>query len=188
MLRKMTRMCYHLPMSEAAVCVQCQKPKAHLSCGICQETICKKCAEFIDDDTFAYMNQVPEVLLHSCYCHNCFEKKVRSHIDEYQMDIEKAKDVFVFYRSQGKETSQFKRTQLSFQVEDCLDEADTLMRLAYQTVKADCNAIIDVNVQGKKVRDHAYQTTRWQGTGNPTQVDAEKLTRMEDLRKLLQSR
>lgn len=134
------------------------------------------------------MTPMPEMLSHSSYCYECFQAHVQPELNTYNETLEKAKDVYVFYRTQGKETSLYKRSHPPVRVADALDEADALMRLAFMTVRSDCNAIVDVDLKSKKIRNHAYQTTRWDGMGNPVQVDAEKLDRAEALRRYLQSR
>ncbi|MCB9073181.1 MAG: hypothetical protein H6623_06135 [Bdellovibrionaceae bacterium] len=169
-------------------CKQCQSKKAYLECGICKESICKKCAVFLDAEAFLYMQDTPPFLTQDCYCYTCFSEKVQPLLNSYYEDVEKTKEVYVFYRTQGKETSQYKRTFPQVTTDNALDEQDTLMRLAYLAVRNNCNALVDVNVQAKKIRDHAYQTMRWSGVGNPVQIDADRLDRAENLRRFLQSR
>jgi hypothetical protein len=49
------------------------------------------------------------------------------------------------------------------------------MRLAFLAAKAQFNALVDVDIVPKKVRNFGYQTSLWQGSGVPTVIDASKL-------------
>ena len=75
-----------------------------------------------------------------------------------------------------------KRAAKPFRVDDCTDRDETLMRLAFLAAKADFNALLDVDIVAKKVRNFGYQTSQWQGIGVPARVDREKLEREEETR------
>jgi len=158
-------------MSENVACSVCLKPKAKLECGICKEPICKTCAVFIEEDTLAFLNPMPEDFLTRTFCPLCFDAKVQPTIDQYSSDIEKAKDVFVFYKTENKESRFFKRTDLVLKVKDIADREEALLRLAYQAVKANCNTIVDVDLISEKIRKGSYQTSKWSGTAHPIDAD-----------------
>lgn len=145
-------------------CCACFKPKATLVCGICTESVCKNCAQFLDDDSFAFLKNRPAHLKHTTYCPQCFDKDVAEELARYNDDLDKAKDIAVFDISQGKETRNFKRFDEKYEVKECPDREETLLRLAFMAVRDGFNAIIDVDVTSKKVRQGSYQSQIYSGT------------------------
>ena len=162
---------------EKSTCCICQKPKATLECGICKEALCKYCAQFLEDDAFSFLAQIPPELAHGTYCNPCFDAKVAPELASYQETMERAKNIHVFEKDQGKETRFFKRLEETLKVENCADRNETVLRLAFFTVKAGFNTLIDVDVDYAKVRNGSYKTHVWNGSGIPTHVDEARLNR-----------
>ena len=48
-------------------------------------------------------------------------------------------------------------------VKDCPDRDETIMRLAFFAAQRSSNAVIQVEVTAEKVRNGAYQTSKWSG-------------------------
>jgi len=157
-------------------CNCCFKTKAPYTCGLCQGHSCKSCAHFVDENEFSYFASLPEVLSHDAYCAACFEQKVQPVISQYEETMEKAKDVFVFSKSQTKETRLMGREALPITV-DSRDRQDAVLRLAFLAVHQGYNAIIDVDLHSKKSTETSYKIVTWTGKAIPTNVDAEKLNR-----------
>lgn len=63
-----------------------------------------------------------------------------------------------------------KRIEDPVVVNNCPDELETMMRLAFHAAEAGFNGLIDVEIINTKVRDGAYQTTTWSGSGIPANV------------------
>jgi len=164
-----------------AVCTVCQKPKATLECGLCQDHLCKYCARIMDEDSFSFLAEVPADLSHGVYCTPCFENKVSTALQDYNQTMESAKDILVFYKAHSKETRLVKRVEDPISVADCADERDVILRLAFLAVKSKHNGIIDIEVSAKKVKTGSYQTTTWSGTGIPANVRPEKLIKDKSL-------
>lgn len=158
-------------------CSTCLTAKATLTCGICESQICKACALFLDEDSFSYLSEIPENLNKDVYCNACFQKEVSDALFAYNENVEKAKNVFVYLKEQGKETRLMKRSHPLLRVTNCKDKEEALLRLAFQAVTVDCNAIIDVSLKAEKVRSHAYQTLRWHATAIPTTVEKNRFNR-----------
>lgn len=155
-----------------------QKTKSGLICGICAASLCKGCAVFLEEDSFSFLPTVPAELSHSVYCGSCFVEKVTPEMDSYLRTMEQAKNIAVFEKNQGKETRFLSRKEKTVQVNDCADKAETLLRLAFFAAKANFNAIIDVEVTGKKAHEGgSYKRTVYSGSGVPTHVDARKIVR-----------
>ena len=162
---------------ENTPCCTCLKSKAPLSCGICESSLCKYCTQYMDEGNLSFLSTIPADLNHLTYCVYCYDSKVAPALAKYTEDVQKAKDILVFSKDQKKETRLIKRIEEPVKVEDCPDEHETLMRLAFFAVQAGYNAIIDVDIKSEKIRSGSYQTTKWRGTGVPAHVIESKLLR-----------
>ena len=88
--------CYLHSMSNPSCC-SCYKPKANLVCGICQDTICKKCTQFVDENSFSFLAKAPKDLSATAFCETCFIQKVAPELAKYSELMEQAKNTIVFY-------------------------------------------------------------------------------------------
>lgn len=159
----------------AAECISCGKPKAVLNCEVCEEPLCKKCDQILDPGTFSFLAKIPADLTHLHYCGNCFDTLVAPELDVYQEVMERAKNAFVFFTTQRKETPLIRKAREVLKVSQCHDRDETILRLAFFAAQAGYNAIIEVEVQSEKLRNGAYQTSRWSGSGVAAQIDGKKL-------------
>jgi hypothetical protein len=150
-------------------------------CGLCQGSICKACAEFVDGESFSYSPQGDERFTHGAYCPNCFDANIAEPLAAYNDLLVAAKNVIVFSRDQGKESRLYKRNAPAVAVSDCDDSHEALMRLAFLAAKANFNGLVNVELKSKKLKINSYQTTKWSGSGIPTQIDAAKLARVEKI-------
>lgn len=155
---------------KSEACAICQKPKAPFHCGLCEVALCKSCAQVLADEDFAFLAKRPPELAHGVYCAPCFDSKVAEPLQSYNETLDRAREVNVYTKEQAKETRLLKRTEKPLRVEACADEEETLLRLAFLAAQAGFNSIIDVEINSKKVRDHAYQTTMYTGTAVPIQL------------------
>jgi hypothetical protein len=121
------------------------------------------------------METVPEVLGHPVYCGACHDSEVLPLEEEYRETLERAKDVFVFFKTQRKEIPLTKRSKLQYRIEACKDRDETIFRLAFFAARDGFNAIIETEVSSRKVRNEGYQTSIWSGTAVPASVDAGKM-------------
>ncbi len=161
--------------SSAVTCTSCSKPKAHLQCGICGSSLCKKCTQFLEEDTFAYLRRIPQDLMHTTYCEACFENVVSGELTKYQGLMAAAKEIRIFYNDQRRETRLVPRLEDPYSVQDCADEQEVLMRLAFWAAQAGFNSMLDVEVISKKNKVPGSQRMIWSGTGLPAQVDFDRL-------------
>ena len=106
---------------EKSACCSCLKTNATLQCGICEDSVCKGCARFLDESSFSFLMEIPKNLSHSTYCYSCFDQNVASELASYNQCVEKAKDIIIFEKSQSKETRNFKRHERPYQITDCAD-------------------------------------------------------------------
>jgi hypothetical protein len=128
----------------------------------------------LEEKGFAFMPERPAELSHTVYCSFCYDSQVAPELEKYNETLKQARGVFVFYKDQGKETRLIKRPKIVYQVDDCSDRNETLMRLAFFAAKNGYNAIIDVDISGEKFFINGYQSTKWHGKALPAQVNANK--------------
>lgn len=155
-------------------CISCSKAKALLECASCAGALCKGCAQFTDEHTFAFALTAPAP---GTYCPACFDREIAPRLAEYEDVLERAKDVNVFFRTQGKESRFIRRIEKPIKVEECDDKDETVLRLAFLAALAGFNALVDVDLASRKVIFGKWQTSKWRGTAVPAKVDPEQLKR-----------
>lgn len=158
-------------MNLTPVCKTCRKPKANFQCGICQEPVCKSCAQFLTDSSFSFLRKIPADLSHTTYCSNCFDDKVAGPLDAYNTNMDAAKEVMVFTKDQIKSTAHLKRREEPLMVEDCEDEQETIVRLAFFAAEKKFNCLLDVNITHRKIIVGSHKKTIFNGTAIPTTID-----------------
>jgi len=165
---------------EKVGCASCNKPKATTACGLCQAALCRKCVQFLDPETLRYFDVKPADLLHGNYCGPCFVTKVSPVLADYEEVMDRARGVVVFMNNKGEETRLMNRSAKPIRADDCFDEEETLLRLAYLAAREKFNVLVDVHVQSKIVRRQGgYQTSEFWGTAVPSKVDPQWLKRTE---------
>jgi hypothetical protein len=133
--------------------------------------------QFIDEERFSFHPALARSFTHSTYCPSCYDQQVAPAAAQYDATMEAAKEILVYEKSQGKETRLIKRIAKPVSVDHCADRNETILRLAFQAALAGYNGIIDVDLKSEKVRDGSYQTTRWSGTGVPTNIESRRIVR-----------
>lgn len=156
---------------KSAICSSCRLPKANLTCECCQALQCKSCAQKLKKDSFSFLTTLPKELSHQIYCGRCFDQKVAPALAEYETHLRKARNVNVFFKTQSEETRLMRRSEKPIKVSGCEDKDETLLRLAFLAAQANFNTLIDVVITSEKVRMEAYQTTRWNGSAVPINLD-----------------
>ena len=159
----------------ANLCFTCRKPKAAYHCQLCQEQVCKNCAQFIDENEFSYLKSIPEELKHTTYCLNCFNEKVSTPLENYKEMLVQAKEIIIFYKSEGKITRLLERKQKPYQVENCVDEDEALLKLSMYAVQDKFNALIDINLTSKKIINGSHKKLTWTGTAMPLLLNEKEL-------------
>lgn len=170
--------CYVPFMENTATCCSCLKTKKPaFICGICQSPICKSCVHFVDEHAVSFFAKTSPELTHPAYCGDCFSNTVQPHMAIYEEVLEKAKLVTVFFKDQRKRTRLMNRNEKVIQVKDCSDKEETLMRLAFLASEANFNSLIDVDITFVKTKINFYQTSLWQGSAIPVNLNAAQLKR-----------
>ena len=154
-------------------CSTCLEPKATLQCKVCSTPQCKKCVQVVGDERLTYLDEaVPKLLKGGgVFCNSCFEKDIAPTLNDYDQIMERAKQVFVFFEKEGKETRLIRRSERKFNVAG-EDESDIVLKLAFLAAKSGFNAVVDIAVKGEKRRDGSYKLMTWTGSGTAAHVDA----------------
>ena len=158
-------------------CVSCRKPKASKKCGLCEGDVCKSCLQFIEPTTFSFLPELPPELSHTHYCSGCYGSTVEPALVSYGETMELAKTVFVFFTTQKRRPTTLKRGLEQVRVVACADRDETILRMAFLAAREGHNAIVETEVDCKKLRNEGYQKSEWRGVAFPATVDASKLDR-----------
>lgn len=153
------------------LCKTCKKPKANFNCGLCEEHICKSCAQFLTEGSFSFLKKIPKELTHSTYCTNCFDDVVAAPLAQYEENMEKAKEVMVFTKDQAKVTGHLKRKEDPYQVDNVEDEQEAIMRLAFFAAQDNFNCLLDVQLKNKKIIVGSHKKTIFSATAIPITID-----------------
>jgi hypothetical protein len=151
--------------------------KPSLQCQICSTALSRSTTEFVDKETFAFLPALPAGVSAGAYCYTCFEAHVRQELDKYLEDVERAKNVNVFYTTQGKESRFIRRTEKPVQVKDCEDRDEAVLRLAFLAVLVNKNTLVDVELSSSKVHNGKWKYSLWSGRGVPASVTDAALNR-----------
>jgi hypothetical protein len=152
-------------------CCNCHRPKANYNCELCEEFLCKACAQFMLEDRFSFLRKVPEILSKSIYCPRCFDANVAGPMTDYDATMERAKDIAVFFKEEGKRTRFFSRKEAPYTIEKCIDKDETILRLAFLAAQDNFNSIIDVNLVSEKIVVGSHKNLIWKGTAVPCQLE-----------------
>jgi len=161
-------------------CIACRATKAERSCGVCSESVCNGCAQFLKDETFSFRNDLAPEIKHHYYCPNCYDTHITPALEEYEEQMNQAKGVFVFFTTGKRAVPTLKKSLTWIEIKDCLDRDETIMRLAFNAVRMGYNAIINTEVKSVKSRNKAYQKSIWSGEALPVLVDADRMQREYD--------
>jgi hypothetical protein len=171
-----------VPASDEQTCVSCRRPKANIHCGLCESSVCKKCSQNLEPETFAFLETLPPELAHLSYCQPCFDEKVAPALDSYNETMEQAKAVYVFFTSQKKEIPLIKKSKETLTIKDRPDRDEVIFRLGFMAAAQSYNAIIEVNVTSEKHQHGKHQKSIWRGTAIPALIDGDKMDRRDSFR------
>jgi hypothetical protein len=157
------------------ICKTCRKPKASYECGLCHDPICKSCAQFLAEGAFSFLKKVPDELQHSSYCVNCFDEKVHVPLTSYEENMERAKEVMMFTKDQSKVTGHLKRKEDPIIVDECEDEEEVVLRLAFLAAEQGFNCILDVNIKNRKIIVGSHKKTVFSATAIPITIDPKQV-------------
>lgn len=158
-------------------CTTCGKSKSLLNCEVCTTSVCKHCAQLIDEDTFSFLDTKKPEMQHSIFCTTCFDQTISADLEKYNITMEAAKEVYVFYKTHSKVTRLIRRDEEPITVSDCADKDEVLLRLAFKAAQMGYNSLIQIELNSKKLRENNYQSQVYTATGIPAQVDLSRLVK-----------
>lgn len=131
--------------------------------------------ELAPEEAFFYApNPAPE-LLHPRYCFQCFDSVVRPALDEYEAKLAVAKEVFSVPKAYRGQLPLIDEAKEDIRVDDCKDPAEAVLKLGFLAADRGFNAIIRTRTLQKKLRNHAYQTSRWSAEARPANLNGDRL-------------
>src|SRR5690606_32062348 len=133
-------------------------------CGICEEPVCKNCAQFLEVNAFSFEPALADELKHSYYCSACHAEYVEPALSAYEATMEQAKQTYIFFTTQKTRLPIESKAKLKLRVENCPDRDETILRLAFLAVQQGYNSVIETEVVAEKIRNAGYQKSNWQGT------------------------
>jgi uncharacterized protein YbjQ (UPF0145 family) len=136
--------------------------------------MCKTHTHFAEG-TFSFLKKIPKDLTFPTYCDVCFDEKVAGPLAEYEATMEKAREVIMFTKDQTKLTGHIKRKEDPVTVEDCEDEEETILRLAFQAAQLGYNCILDVNIKTRKIIVGSHKKTIFSATAIPVNIDPKEI-------------
>jgi hypothetical protein len=161
--------------TELAFCKTCRKPKAPYACGLCGDFICKSCAQFLGEDHFSFLRKIPQELTHTIYCYNCFDDKVAAPLADYNDTMEKAREVMIFTKEQSKLTRLLKRAETPYQVENCADEEEALLKMSFYAIQDKFNTLLDVSFKSKKIIIGSHKKAVWDASAVPIKINPKEV-------------
>lgn len=157
-------------------CVDCRRPKTDSNCGVCNGGVCRKCRVFLSEDEFPFVPNRPSELKHTYYCGHCYTQHVEPFKTDYEESIEKAKKVNVIYKNSKSSVRVIRQEKVVARVEDQLGRNEAILNLAFIAARAGYNAIIEVEVASKKIRNEGYQTTSWSARAILAEIRSHELS------------
>lgn len=164
---------------EKTVCETCRKPAASAECALCANPLCEDCVMAPETGAFHLLPKIPQELSHTAYCRFCYDEKVEPELEKYGETLARAKEVYIFFKTQRKEIPLIRKSKDVFRVAECDDRDETILRLAFMAAAQGYNAVVETEALDKKVRNYGYQVTQWSGSGSPAMIDEEKLSKQD---------
>lgn len=127
------------------------------------------------EDRFSFMRKIPAILTHPVYCIGCFDEHVSSHLNEYEATMEKAKEVLVFTKNDSKRTGHIKRKEEPLKIEDCEDEDEVVLRLAFLAAQNGFNCLLDLVISNRKIIVGSHKKTIFNATAIPVTIDPSEI-------------
>jgi hypothetical protein len=156
-------------------CARCNAEASLVECGLCQKSFCKKCRQSLDPTAFELLIKIPKDFSHAHYCIDCFDAKVAPFQAEYEENAAKAHEVYFLTKNYRGFVRITKRHTKRVEVRECDDRRLTILKMAYAAAELGFNAIIEAEVDDKKIRMNKYQSTAWSGSALPANIDGEQL-------------
>ncbi len=161
-------------------CDLCKTPKTIRTCEECGKEICKQCVRYSEREAFRFLPNPSPVLQNQIFCYDCFTDKVEPEIEKYQRTLAAAKEVIYLTKNYKGIIPTLRKAKFPVQVHKHVDRRDAIMHMAFLAAHEDYNAIIQADTVQKQLRNEAYQTSEWSGSGLPVVIDIKKFERLSE--------
>lgn len=159
----------------AETCVSCRKSTAESLCGVCGESVCRKCRQFLGEDEFPWAPERPPALRHTYYCDGCFAEHVEPFRDDYEATCELARNINIFFKHSKSLFKVRRRATHGVEIQGGVDRDETILRMAFQAARLGFNALTEVEVESAKIRHAGWQKSTWTGRGWPAEVHSHEM-------------
>lgn len=123
------------------------------------------------------MKQIPQILQASTFCNPCYITQVEPALENYNQQMEAAKNVRVYLKDQSKESRLISRKEAPIKVL-CDDKDQTLLRLAFLAQEAGFNGLVDVEINSTKERKGGtWQKATYSGVGIPAHIASKRIVK-----------
>lgn len=146
-------------------CEICRAPKAGKTCEECDAEVCKNCVVHLAADRFAYHPDPPPILLKHTFCRDCHEREIAPIEAAYDEVQRRSEGITVVRKTFRGQLPCLKRASASTVVANAAAANLALRHLQFLAAWAGYDAVVDVEVIPTKVRNHAYETKRWDAVG-----------------------
>lgn len=158
-------------------CVVCRAEKVIKTCALCKGAVCKDCVQYLSRQRFLFLPKPPNFMNHAQYCVTCFDSKIAPELAAYDAVVEEAKEVTVIVSTYRGQIPVIQKSPRVVEVRDHADKDEAILHLAYLARLGGWNSIIEVKLEPKKVRNHAFESTSWSGTALPAKINVERFDR-----------
>ncbi len=161
-------------------CIICGVEKIIKKCDLCHEEVCKKHIEKLDGSEYPFGSKKNQNIFSKVnFCSECFDTQVKPELDEYEATLEKAKQVAIWSDKFKGRVKTNKKSLDKIVLKDFKDKKILTLAMGFIAAEQGFNGIIEFEVSSRKIRENEYQSTRYDGSGRPVDVDAEWLERSE---------
>ena len=161
-------------------CALCQAPKAVKTCAECGLAVCKQCLRHPPPDPLRFHPNPPAWAQKGNFCANCFEAVVEPELQKYQEVLERSEGVKVVYATYHGFLPCLKKAKAPTEVAADAGRGISIQRLKFLAAWEGYDAVIEVETEGRKVRNHGWETKSWGARGTFACLDYKRFRPPED--------
>ncbi len=155
------------------ICKVCHLNTTEIECGYCKGPICKKCLERCDLEMNEWYQSKKDI--HSVACPDCYEFTYTPLYQKFLEDMQMAQNMPIWPKTYRGKIPILNQSSQEVHIKECADKKEVVLKLAFQAVELNMNALKDVNVAYEKRRNHGYQKMIYSGTAKAIMADHSKL-------------
>lgn len=152
-------------------CGICLHPKTVRECLGCGKPLCKNCVRFLEKEEFRFHPRPPKLFQHRQFCVDCFDRDVEPELAKYREVAARAEDVVIVRKSYRGFLPVVQKAKTLTEVKRHVDKGDAIEHLSFLAAWAGYDAITELETEGKKIRNHAWEKTEWSARALPVKLD-----------------